>query len=329
MENRKQADRKSPSDGRPEHAKSQSSTSARILKSASALFCDAVHPNTSQAARTLSDALTSVGKAGSSSASSESSRPTASEQCGGLSIERQRRRVLPHSNDAFREPPQPSRSLNTKPLAILKEPSYGEFIDNENLHTGSLSWQSDSNARGKEKVPSMTSLDGYDSAAKSRWISAWNAPSKSRLRLPLELHAEQLLGAPNAVEEDGADVLKLLQDPSFSPWTDEVEEQETPFTMSRNDWKNSNDFIRQMDKATNSVASGNSKASKRNDGHTFSTVSSFFDDVENYQREVWGYDQPLLEGKEQVVEAGPSSSYEDPPTRRLKLLLGHLDECWR
>jgi hypothetical protein len=327
MEDRRQNNTSNSSNEVPEHASSQASTSERVLNSASSLLCDAIHPSTMQGARTFSDALTSEGKAGPSTPLPSAMSSAVSEQCGGVT-NRRRRQALPYLSDAFREP-LASKRKESNPTGFLDETTLGNFTDRSHLDSVPSLWQWDSDPKGKERVPNMDTSNEDNTAADLEWTSAWKFPKFESMRthsvLPA-LHASRPICVPEGVEEDGADVLKLLQDPDFSPWTDNVEEQEAPFT-TESGWSTTHELVHRTDSAMKPRASIRESTATRTKGtRGLSPPPSFFDNIENYQEKVWFFDQPLAEEETRTTVSEPSLCRQEPATRRLRMLAGHLDE---
>jgi hypothetical protein len=133
-------------------------------------------------------------------------------------------------------------------------------------------------------------------------------------------------GAANINEVDGADVVELLRDPTTSFWTDMPDEDAVPYTISEADLKVAEDLVRRVDDAMASKSGFENGISAAIRGQPFASFSSFFDEIENYHDDVWGYLQPLVEEAKREVAVPESFGREGgPATRRLRMILAHID----
>lgn len=235
--------------------------SGRILNSASGLLRDSLSPNGNRPASTLVGALASESKAGPSSSSASTERGTASE----LVLKQNASRGLgPYScaDEAFREPSPvvgntTSRSAKNAERVSLDQFMYGIQDDND-----APTWQYTSVGKGKQAA---TSLGGYHAdppTLNMGFSAAWEAVACSEPAQELqaisrmEAHGtEKLHKAACICEDDGADVVKLLQDSESSSWTEMLTEQDGPYTISQDDMRIAEELVRHIDRAMNSKPS--------------------------------------------------------------------------
>lgn len=308
------------------------SYSQRILDSASGLLRDAIHPGVGQASSALLSALASESKAGPSTGMSSAALPTIREQVGSLNG-KQALRSLADQKHALRVPLQPSGNINARSMGATEGLSLDELMHSENCESVLPTSQYGSSAKGKQRAPNRDALNGKNQHADIDWTSHWNSLAPERTKASAaNSHLEgfkphRIDRAADFIEEDGADVVKLLQDPNCSRLTDISEQMEIPFTISEEDMRIAEDIIRRIDMVTTRKASSESAAPRAKHSRPRPDISSLFDDIENYQDEVWGYLQPLIEdAKQERAQADAFRSVEGPATRRLKMILHHIGE---
>jgi hypothetical protein len=316
----------STKEGPPRHI------SGRILDSASGLLRDSLSPNSTQHANTLAQVLASNGKAG-PSLSLSSGRGTDSELRQGLD-DAQGLQSLPSANNAFREPALTNGSIQTRSGDASERISLDQFMDSAQ-HEGEVpSWQHGPTAKGKQIATSVnqyhTDLQQSEAGMSALWDSlARNEqdqapPASHYVEAPgqMEVHKTAMVSAA-----DGAEVVKLLQDPNISLGMDLPEQQDIVYTIVEEDMKIAAEIVRRIDVAMISKPDYQSAISAANHGEPFPRFSSFFDEVENYQDEVWGYLRPLVEeAKRETAAASSSEGEEGPATRRLRMILAHIDQ---
>ncbi len=305
--------------------------SGRILDSASGLLRDSLSPKSSQHPNTLAQVLCSEGKAGPSTPSASTERSNASGILEGPS-HLHSAGSFTHTRDAFRE----SCLLNERTGAgsgdTTKGLSLDEFMQSAQHESEVPTWQHSASAKGKQVA---TTSDGYhpqhevtDADISAVWDSVTptetstgfsgfeyvDRPSQDRVRRAAEISAA-----------DGADVVKLLQDPNAWSWMDVPDEPEPPYTISADDMRIAQEVVHRIDKALASNPGYQSAISAARRGESFSNFSSFFDDIKDYQEEVWGYLQPIIEEARRETIPRSSGEKEGPATRRLRMILAHID----
>lgn len=314
----------------PRHVSSSSDTPApegysqnisqRLWDSASGLLRDTISSNHDDSARALAHALASQGKAGPST--------TASAQPGNLgepprSINgKQYSGSTPHSRETFRES-SADRSSNSEFGGIGNIMSLDDFIDSAQHENVVPNWQHNSTAKGKQKLSSLAEDPADHRAADSELPAVWDSTTTNHTRGQAMNGAQRLA---EISESDGADVVKLLQDPNLTLWSDEAgDEEDIPYTITEEDSRIA-ELLRNIGTNTVSKPSYESAISAAKHGEPFKNFSSFFDDVENYQDEVWGYIQPLVEkAKRESTVQRSADEEEGPATRRLRMILAHID----
>lgn len=310
--------------------------SRRILNSASGLLRDSLSPNSTLQANTLAQILASEAKAGPSSASSSRGREIASELRGGPNAG-QGLESLPSTNNAFREPALANGSINSRSRDNIEGMSLDQFMHGAQYESEVPTWQHNPPTKGKQIAPSLdeyhTDLQASDAEMSAVWDSvARNGPTQA---FPasnyVEAHGTNGVHRTAAISAgDGADVVKLLQDPNYFLWMDMPEEQSIPYTISEEDTKLAEEIVRRIDIAMTSKLGFVSAIPATKRGEPFPRFSSFFDEIENYQDEVWGYLRPLVEeAKRQDAAAGLPEGEEGPATRRLRMILAHFDRSGR
>jgi hypothetical protein len=306
--------------------------SARILDSASGLLRGSFSPNSTQQANTLAQALASEGKAGPGSSSSSNDRGTASELHRGPQAG-QALDSLPGANNAFREPGLMNGSIHTRSGDASGGMSLDQFMHGAQHENEVPIWQQDPTAKGKQTAPSADNYHTDLHQSEAEMSAVWDSialnehdqeiPASNFVEAhgPNEVHRAAVISAV-----DGADVVKLLRDPNFSVGMDMPEEQDIVCTISGEDMKIAAEIVRRIDVAMISKPGYQSAMSAVNRGEPFPRFSSFFDEIENYQDEVWGYLRPLVEeAKRETAASSLLEGEEGPATRRLRMILAHID----
>jgi hypothetical protein len=303
----------------------------RILDSASGLLRDSLSPTSTQHANILAQVLASEGKAG-PSFSSSSSRGTDS----GLQSADAARGLqsLPSAKNAFREPALTNGSIHMRSRDVIEGMSLDQFMHSTQHESEVPTWQHSPTAKGKQTAASadqyhtdLQQSEGeisavWDSLARNEQDQAFPASSQAP-----ELGTNEVQRTAIVNAADGRDVVKLLQDPNFSLGMDLPEQQDIIYTISEEDMKIAAEIVRRIDVAMISKLGCQSAISAASHGEPFPRFSSFFDEVENYQDEVWGYLRPLVEeAKQETAAAGLSEGEEGPATRRLRMILAHIDQ---
>jgi hypothetical protein len=321
------------SDGIDQESRSKNMT-GRIYDSATGLLQDAFSPHGSQPAKTLARTVASEGKAGPSSASVSAGPGGASEFAGEIGSGKGAE-SLPASSFMFRE----STLANGRVVPAHSDASQGmsldQFTEGADSGTDIPLWQYDSDSKGKQPVSGVESVH-FEAPALDRDISAaWDgaASGDASISGPFGVNgqaptANALNRASEPEETDGAEVLNLLQDPSFQPsfWADEMEEPDPLFIISAEDVRIAEELVHRLDAAIGLTPSFETVTTAAKQGHPFLGFSSFFDDVENYHDEVWGHLRPIVEAAKREFESSASSAeQEGPATRRLRMILAHID----
>ena len=306
----------------PARRGSSQNISQRLVDSASGLLRVAVSTSRDDSAITLSHTLASQGKAG-PSISAPPQSGVLDERVGSINV-RQSPGAVPDSNESFRESSSAHGNTNLRPADIANGMSLDEFMHSAQYENDVPNWQHGATAKGKQKALSSDECHAEHEAADSALATVWDSPVNNRLREP-DTNGTQKAAEIN--EADGADVVKLLRNPNFSTLTDEpeYEEEEMPYTITEDDLRIA-ELLRgiDIDSASNSSHTSAILAAKR--GEPFKNFSSFFDEVENYQDEVWGYLRPLVEkAKKERTMPNSSGSDDGPATRRLRMILAHID----
>jgi hypothetical protein len=310
--------------------------SRRVTDSASGLLRDTLSPNGTQPTSALAHVLASEDKAGPSTTTTETAGPgTGNEWRGGLNA----RQVgsSPGTEDTFRELATSGGSIISLSADSAKGLSLDEFTESAQKGTEVLPRQHSSTARGKQLPSSIDSfhtkylaLDAEMSAVRHAVIGSESSQASPKNSSVKPNGANGAYQVAEVNEADGADVLKLLQDPSAPFWTampDEEEKEEIPYTITQEDMRIAEEIIRCVGATTASKPDYDSMMTAAKHDEPFSKFSSFFDDIENYQNEVWGYLRPLIEeAKRQNMQPRSSVAKEGPATRRLRLILAHIDE---
>jgi len=302
------------------------------LDSASGLLRDSLSPNSTQNANTLAQVLASEGKAGPSSSSS-SGRGTDSGLRQGPDAA-QGLQSLPSAKNAFREPALTNGSIQTSSGDASEGMSLDHFMHSAQHESEVPTWQHSPSVKGKQIATGVghyhTDLQQseadmsavWDSLARNEQDQAFPASNHAEAPGTDEVHRTAMVSAV-----DGGDVVKLLQDPKFPFGMDLPEQQDFIYTISEEDMKIAAEIVRLVDVAMISKPGYQSTMSAANHGEPFPRFSSFFDEVENYQDEVWGYLRPLVEeAKREAAAASLSEGEEGPATRRLRMILAHIDQ---
>ncbi len=304
----------------------------RILDSASGLLRDTLSPSSAQQASILANVLASEGKAGPSTASACTERDTVSELCEGP-IARQGPATLPGTNAAFREPGLVNGSINPRSTTTSSGMSLDQFLLSAQHNNEIPTWQHSPTAKGKQIASSLNIYHAEPEASYAEMSAAWDSNARNDHTQALPTNNNMNIHRTNAVHEtavvneaDGGEVVKLLQDPNPLLWMDMPEEQEIAYTMSAEDMRVAEEIVRSIDTALPSKPAYTSAISAASRGEPFPRFSSFFDDTENYQDEVWGYLRPLVEEakQEHFLSSSPDEE-EGPATRRLRMILAHVD----
>lgn len=308
--------------------------SGRILDSASGLLRDSISPKSAQHPNTLAQVLCGEGKAGPSSLSASTERSNASEISEG-SRARHGADSLPYRQDAFREPRLLNEPANESPGDITEGMSLDQFMQSTQHGREVSIWQYSAPAKGKQVA---TTSDGYhpqhevaDGDISAVWDSLVNNEPSTAFSVTGYVDRQSENGVHRTTEEnatdgvDGADVVKLLQDPNACLWMDIPNEPGPPYTISADDMRIAEEIVHHFDKGLASKPDYKSAISAARRGESLTNLSSFFDDIENYQEEVWGYLQPVIEEARRETTTCSSEEEEGPATRRLRMILAHID----
>jgi hypothetical protein len=318
--------------GSPAKKYASRNISGRILDSASGLLRDSLAPDSTQQAHTLAHVLAREGKAGSSMASASTEPGTASEWHRGSNASHHLE-YLPNTTDTFREPVLANGSITSTSRDIVGGMSLDQFMHNAQSENKIPTWQHTPTAKGKQIASRLNGHHTEHHASDAGMSTVWDSITRNEPSLVFpatnvtHIHrAHDVHGADEVRATDGADVVKLLQDPNTSLWMDMPEEQDLPWTISEEDTRIAEEIAKNIDTAMASKPGWNSATSAANRGQPFLQFTSFFDDIENYHEEVWGYLRPLVEQArgEKAIPGSPDGE-EGPATRRLRMVLAHID----
>ena len=305
----------------------------RILDSASGLLRDSISPKSAQHPNTLAQVLCSEGKAGPSSPSASTERSYASGISEGPRASHGAE-SLPYRQEAFREPRLLNERTNASSGDITEGMSLDQFMQSAQHGSEVPIWQYSAPAKGKQVA---TTSDGYhpqhqvaDDDISAVWDSLVNNEPSTAFSGTEYVDRQSENGVHRTAENnttdgiDGAEVVKLLQDPNACLWMDMPNEPEPPHTISADDMRIAEEIVRHVDKTLASKPDYKSAISAARRGESLVKFSSFFDDIENYQEEVWGYLQPVVEEARRETITRSSEEEEGPATRRLRMILAHI-----
>ena len=267
----------------------------RISQSAVGLLDQAFRPTSSDAGNTLSQALNNNGKASGSSASASL------RQHGDYEGKTDSNGTQLHNSGSAFVSVERFRSAPSKHHEGM---SLDEFLDVDN----NLAPQDDTTFR----------------VEKGKAVARGTPGDKSSQPLP----QHQL-----SRHEDGAEVSRLLSDLSFQPSTtfeyDLEEDYSIVLTVAEKadaDYFSSHfdghflasqPLAQQLEEASNASRLDASSAE----------LLSFFEHVENYQDEVWGYLKPIVAAAREEIKSSTDASgrmEEGPALRRLRMILHHI-----
>lgn len=304
--------------------------SGRILASAFGLLRDSLSSYNSQQASSLAHVIANEGKAGPSTASATTG-PVTADELHGRPPARQRHESLDITNDAFREA-SAQRSINTIVTDTAEGMSFDLFIRKERRLSEEPSSHYNLAAQHEQICSRMTKQHTDDEAAKARMSLTWNSIARGdtsqAFSATMDANEDGLNEVRRANEVsslDGADVVALLKDPCPPSWMDTLEEQEVPYKISGADKKMAEKFVCQIEEAMKLKPSYEPTISTAICGELLSLSSSIFDNIENYQEEVWGYLPPLIEEARLENAVSSSVDQEGPATRRLRMILAHIN----
>jgi hypothetical protein len=304
----------------------------RIMASASGLLHDSLSPSGTQQANTLARVLASEGKAGSSTASANSG-PGATDNLHGGPIVQQGLAPVHRTSDTFREPALTDGRMTSGSGDVTEEMSLDQFIQRSQDEHDIPTLQQSSSGKGRAvaSTPSGSSIEHQ--APDAGMSRLWNSISQQAQSQTFSAKNYKELDGTNGTHRsfeitptDGADVVKLLQDPNASLPIHTPEKDDVPYIISEEDMKIAEEIVRCVDIIVASKPPHKAALSAAIRGEPFPEFSSFFDGIQNYQDEVWGYLLPLVEqAKREVVVSYASNQEEGPATRRLRMILSHID----
>ncbi|ERF70213.1 hypothetical protein EPUS_00401 [Endocarpon pusillum Z07020] len=215
--------------------------------------------------------------------------------------------------------------------------SLDQFIQSTQHGSEVSIWQYSAPAKGKQVA---TTSDGHhpqhqvaDGDISAVWDSLLNNEPSTAFSVTGYVDRQSESGVHRTAEKnttdgidgvDGVDVVKLLQDPNACLWMDIPNEPGPPYAISADDMRIAKEIVRHVDNALASEPYYKSAISAARRGESLINFSSFFDDIENYQEEVWGYLQPVIEeARRETITC--SSEEEGPATRRLRMILAHIE----
>lgn len=304
--------------------------SGRIMNSASGLLRASLSPKSTQHASTLTQVLANEGKAGPSTASASAEGGTTS-QLNGRSDAHQSPGSLPVTNSAFREQARANGSINSS-FADSGGMSLDQFMHTAQDESKVPPWQHSPNSKGKHIARSLDGDDIEDHATRVALSAVWHSNSNTKPsqafppRSHVAGHGKNGLNITAEINTaDGADVVKLLQEPYSPSWMDMPEKEDIAYTISEADMKIADEIVRRTDLAVVSKPVSTSTTLGVNSSEPSVDFPSFFDDLENYQDEVWGYLRPLVEeAKRESAVSISTDEDERPATRRLRMILAHI-----
>ena len=299
--------------------------SKRILDSASGLLSDSFSSTGMQPAPTLANVIANEGKAGSSTAPAPTGLGTTSKLSEGL-------KTRNDASNTFREPARAYGTTSLRSSNIDEGLSLDQFLGRAQDEIEVPTWQHSPSTKGKQVASSLNGDHAEPPALDTEMSAAWNAVARDYSSQAVvrnrDMETRGTTGThrvANIIEADGADVVKLLQDPSASFWTDMPDEDAIPYSLSEADMRVAEDLVRRLDDAMASKPGYASGISAAIHGRAFTSFSNFFDEIENYHDEVWGYLRPLVEeAKKEAAVAGSSVVEDGPATRRLRMILAHV-----
>lgn len=276
--------------------RSSPNISGRILASASGLLRDSLSPYNSQQASTLAHVLANEGKAGPSTASTTTGPVTADELLERLNA-RQRHGYLDITNATFRETASVHRNINTTVTDTTEGMSFDMFIHKEHRLSERATSHHNLTAQHEQIRSHMDKQDTGHEAANAKMSLTWNSIARGETSQAFsgtqhvnENGMNEVHGASEVTSLDGADVVALLKDPGPPRWwTDTLEEQEVPYKIPGADKKMAEKLVCQIDEVMKAKLSYESTILTAFSGEFLSVSSSIFDNIENYQEEVWGY----------------------------------------
>ena len=127
-------------------------------------------------------------------------------------------------------------------------------------------------------------------------------------------------------QKDGMEVVALLSDPSYQPefWREETPEQEVAYTISAAEMEIAQQLIQHLSGRFVARSSLTQPGLAARNGESYEKFGSFFDDIEHYQEDVWGYIRPLvLAARMEAQSTSVDSTDEGPAVRRLRMILTH------
>lgn len=124
---------------------------------------------------------------------------------------------------------------------------------------------------------------------------------------------------------DGAEVVKLLSDPSFQPelWTED--DLDEPYTITEEEMQISQWFMQKAQEGGSQREQLQKAVAAARSGQSFHEFASIFDEIENYHQDVWGYIGPLVKAARQEQHVAATATAEDgPAVHRLRMIVAHL-----
>lgn len=330
---------------------SSGSIATRVRASASGLVRQTIlNPSAGFMTGALASSTADAGKGGSGSSSAGPSQSTVSS-------------LSPNVQDSSVHSPADSRNESTEWVSFRLHPGYRKndgYIDQYDFGD----FMSRSSGPGLAK-PSNWSDRGDDSASANEKFVLQSRPSKANIQLSSapqrDIHGhpvKKTLGLNND-NDDGAAVVSLLSGPDFS-----VDEDSADFwgfeteNLATCDDKNLEmealaaapldqvsavnpldllpDFRRPQNNATTTrLASLTATTSDFPESYVYDKtqvqlhggdLQPWLDMLNKYQDEVWGYMLPLVQEAREEAKASKERIPEDQPaTRRLRMLLKHLE----
>ena len=124
---------------------------------------------------------------------------------------------------------------------------------------------------------------------------------------------------------DGAEVVKLLSDPSFQSelWTED--DLDEPYTITKEEMQISQWFMQKAQEGGSQREQLQKAVAAARSGRAFHDFASIFDEIENYHEDVWGYIGPFVKAARQEQHVAATTTAEDgPAVHRLRMIVAHL-----
>ena len=285
---------------------------AKIANSASGLLSDALSPRGSQPGAALSQALANGGKGHSSSSAAAYDATDMRRLTAIASLSASK--TSDDGPASFRSGTIPSagstdifNGMTLDEFLLLDPRGEDYFLDADTTPD-----------KGKGVSGRTVDADCAGNKNDSSISSSWRPTPSMVLPLP----------AQSGSKVDGEEVVQLLSSSELQPdtWVEDDVERDLPFSISDEELRLSRWFVDNFPAISLGRDRFDDAIQAAKEGHPFQEFASFFDEIENYQDEVWGYLRPLVEAaKEESRQTRSATANEGPAVRRLRMILAHLD----